>query len=91
LGLVSIGIDISSKEAWEPLKTVGAIDVDLANGLLRRSVAQGSGRSAIILKAIGIQNLNPDAIKAKNEAHHETSEIPILRFQQFPSCPANMG
>jgi transposase len=66
--LKSAGIDISSKEAWELLKTVRVVEIDLGNGEHKRSVTQGSGRAARILKVLGIQNLDPDATKAKNKA-----------------------
>jgi transposase len=66
--LKSAGIDISSKEAWELLKTVRVVDIDLGNGESKRSVTQGSGRAARILKIVGVQNLDPDARKAKNRA-----------------------
>jgi transposase len=66
--LKSAGTDISSKEAWELLKTVRVVDIDLGNGERKRSVTQGSGRAARILKTVGIQNLDPDARKGKNRA-----------------------
>jgi transposase len=55
------GIDISSKEAWQILKTVRVVDIDLGNGQRKQSVTQGSARAAQILKALGISNLRPDA------------------------------
>jgi len=66
--LKSAGIDISSKEAWQLLKTVRVVDIDLGNGEHKRSVTQGSGRAARILKIVGIQDLDPDATKTKNKA-----------------------
>lgn len=66
--LKSAGIDISSREAWHLLKTVRVVDIDLGNGEHKRSVTQGSGRAARILKALGIKNMEPDAPQAKHKA-----------------------
>jgi transposase len=66
--LKSAGVDISSKEAWQLLKTVRVVDIDLGNNEHKRSVTQGSGRAANILKILRIQNLDPDAQKGKNKA-----------------------
>src|SRR5437867_216466 len=66
--LKSAGIDISSKEAWQLLRTVRVVDIDLGNNESTRSVTQGSARAARILKAVGIKNLDPDTKKVKNRA-----------------------
>ena len=66
--LKSAGIDISSKEAWQLLRTVRVVDIDLGNNESTRSVTQGSARAARILKAVGIKNLDPDTKKVKNKA-----------------------
>jgi transposase len=66
--LKSAASDISSKEAWELLKTVRVVDIDLGAGQQKRSVTQGSARAARILKNVGITNLDPNAVKAKNKA-----------------------
>ena len=66
--LKSAGIDISSKEAWQLLRTVRVVDIDLGNNESTRSVTQGSARAARILKAVGIRNLDPDTKKVKNKA-----------------------
>jgi transposase len=58
-------IDISSKEAWQLLKTVRVVEIDLGNGKRKRSVTHGSSRAARILKALGINDLDPDATAAK--------------------------
>ena len=62
------GVDISSKEAWQILKTIRVIDIDFGNDEQKRSVTHGSGRAARILKILGIKNLDPDAAKGKNKA-----------------------
>lgn len=49
-------------------ETVRVVDIDLGSGEHKRSVTQGSGRAAEILKAVGIQHLDPDATRAKNKA-----------------------
>lgn len=66
--LKSAGIDISSKEAWQLLRTVRVVEIDLGNGETKRSVTEGSTRAARILRAVGIKNLDPDTKKVKNKA-----------------------
>lgn len=57
--LKASGIDISSKEAWQLLKTVRVVEFDLGNGRRKRSVTHGSARAARILKALAIHDLDP--------------------------------
>ena len=59
--LKSAGLDLSSKEAWQILKTVRVVEIDLGHGQQKRSVTQGTGRAARILRALGISGLDPDA------------------------------
>lgn len=66
--LKSAGIDISSRDAWQLLRTVRVVEIDLGNGETKRSVTEGSARAARILTAVGIKNLDPDAGKMKNQA-----------------------
>lgn len=68
--LKSAQIDISSEEAWQLLKTVRVVEIDLGNGEQKRSVTQGSARAARILRAAGVKNLDPDtrAKSAQNAA-----------------------
>lgn len=67
--LKAAGSDISSKEAWQILKTVRVVEIDLGNGKQRRSVTHGSGRAAHILKILKITDLDPNgAGKGKNRA-----------------------
>lgn len=67
--LKSAGIDLSSKEAWQILKTVRVVEIDLGQGQRKRTVTQGSARAARILKAVGVNDLEPDSrVKAKNRA-----------------------
>jgi len=63
--LKSAQIDTSSEEAWQMLKTVRVVEIDLGNGEQKRSVTHGTARAARILRAIGIKNLDPDS-KAKS-------------------------
>jgi len=58
--LKSARIDISSEEAWQLLKTVRVVEIDLGNGEQKRSVTHGSARAARILRAVGVMNLDPD-------------------------------
>jgi transposase len=66
--LKSAGVDISSKEAWQLLRTVRVVDINLGDNQQKRSVTQGSGRAARILKIVGVRNLDPDAAKGGNKA-----------------------
>jgi transposase len=59
--LKSAGLDLSSKEAWQILKTVRVVEIDLGHGQQKRSVTQGTARAARILRALGISDLDPDA------------------------------
>jgi transposase len=59
--LKSAGLDLSSKEAWQILKTVRVVEIDLGHGEPKRSVTQGTGRAAQILRALGISHLDPQA------------------------------
>jgi transposase len=55
----SAGIDLSSRQAWQTLKTVRVVDIDLGNGEHKQSVTQGSSQAAMILRALGIRALAP--------------------------------
>ncbi|HEX8895109.1 MAG TPA: IS1634 family transposase [Terriglobales bacterium] len=57
--LKSAGLDLSSHEAWQTLKTVRVVDIDLGNGEHKQSVTQGSSRAAAILRTLGIKDLDP--------------------------------
>jgi transposase len=54
-------IDISSEEAWQLLRTVRVVEIDLGNGEQKRSITHGSARAARMLKAVGVKNLDPDS------------------------------
>jgi len=53
------GIDLSSRQAWQALKTVRVVDIDLGQGEHKQSVTQGSSRAAMILRALAIKALDP--------------------------------
>jgi transposase len=59
--LKSAQIDISSEDAWQLLKTVRVVEIDLGTGEQKRSVTRGSARAARILRAVGVKNLDPDS------------------------------
>jgi len=63
--LKSAGIDLSSKQAWQMLKTVRIVDIDLGNGEHKQSVTQGSSRAAAILRTLGIKDADPVPGKAQ--------------------------
>jgi transposase len=64
--LKSAGLDISSREAWQLLKTVRVVEIGAGKGA--RSVTQGSGRAEKILKILGLKNLDPDTRKSGKKA-----------------------
>ncbi len=64
--LKAAGIDISSKEAWQILKTVRVVEIDLGRER-KRPVTQGSARAAQILSALGIRTLDPEANAKSNQ------------------------
>jgi transposase len=66
--LKSAGLDISSREAWQLLKTVRVVEIGFGDEKTTRSVTQGSGRAAKILKILGLKNLDPEARKAGKKA-----------------------
>src|SRR5215469_1842624 len=65
--LKSAGIDLSSHEAWQTLKTVRVVDIDLGNGEHKQSVTQGSRRAASILSTLGIKDLDPVPRKTQQQ------------------------
>jgi transposase len=56
------GLDLSSKEAWQILKTVRVVEIELGGGEQKRSVTHGTARAVRILRALGISNLDPDPL-----------------------------
>lgn len=66
--LKSAGNDLSSKQAWQALKTVRVVDIDLGNGEHKQSVTQGSSRAAAILSTLGIKDLDPVPGKTQHQA-----------------------
>ena len=65
--LKSAGMDLSSKHAWQTLKTVRVVDIDLGNGEHKQSVTQGSRRALTILSTLGIKELDP--VPRKTQQH----------------------
>jgi len=61
--LKAAGMDLSSQEAWQVLRTVRVVEIDVGRPEPQRSVTRGSGRAARILKALEIRNLNPNPVK----------------------------
>jgi len=66
--LKSAGLDISSREAWQLLKTVRVVEIGVGAEMTTRSVTQGSGRAAKILAILGLKNLDPDSRKTGKRA-----------------------
>lgn len=65
--LKSLQLDISSKEAWQLLRTIRVVEIDLDNGDRKRSVTEGSARASRILRVLGIKDLDPDIRKADHK------------------------
>jgi transposase len=61
--LKSAGLDISSREAWQLLKTVRVVEIGVGSETTARSVTKGSGRAEKILRLLGLKNLDPDTRK----------------------------
>jgi len=66
--LKSAGMDISSREAWQLLKTVRVVEIGLGASKTTRSVTQGSGRAARVLRILGLEHLDPDTRKTGKRA-----------------------
>ncbi len=62
--LKAAGMDISSREAWQLLKTIRVVEIRVSEGNTIRSVTRGSGRAARILKILGLAHTDPDTPKA---------------------------
>ena len=57
--LQKAGIDLSATAALTALKSVRVVDIDLGNKTTKRSVTRGSQRAATVLRALGIEHLQP--------------------------------
>lgn len=65
--LKASGLDLSSKEAWQILRTVRVVEMDVSPEQRKRSVTRGSGRAAQILKVLQIRDLEPGPTKKATE------------------------
>ncbi|HXL83288.1 MAG TPA: IS1634 family transposase [Casimicrobiaceae bacterium] len=52
-------LDLSASEALSALKSVRVVDIDLGDGTTKRSVTHGTQRSAAVLRALAITDLDP--------------------------------
>jgi hypothetical protein len=52
-------IDLSATEALTALKSVRVVDIDLGEGTTKRSVTAGTNRAAMVLRALGIEKIDP--------------------------------
>jgi transposase len=57
--LKAAGLDVSSTEALQALRSVRVVDFTLGAGQHKRSITRGTERAARILSALGITELNP--------------------------------
>lgn len=58
--LKTAGLALSAKEAWQILRTIRLVEIDLGNRKRQQSVTSGSDRAAKILSALKIHDLQPD-------------------------------
>jgi len=86
--LKAAGNDLSSKQAWQALKTVRVVDIDLGNGEHKQSVTQGSSRAAAILSTLGIKNLDPVSRPGGRVTHRRAR---FLIFNELQPESANRG
>jgi transposase len=52
-------LDLSAAEALTALKSVRVVDIDLGDGITKRSVTHGTQRAAAVLRALGIVDVDP--------------------------------
>jgi transposase len=52
-------LDLSATEALTALKSVRVVDIDLGDGTTKRSVTAGTHRAATVLRALGINKIDP--------------------------------
>jgi hypothetical protein len=52
-------LDLSATEALTALKSVRVVDIDLGNGITKRSLTAGTHRAAMVLRALGIDKTDP--------------------------------
>ena len=57
--LKAAGMDLSATEALQALRTVRVVDLELDDGLTRRTVTHATGRAAAVLSAMGVTRLDP--------------------------------
>jgi transposase len=57
--LQKAGTDLSATAALTALRSVRVVDIDLGNKTTKRSVTRGSQRAATVLRALGIEHLEP--------------------------------
>ena len=89
--LKAAALDISSKEAWQLLKTVRVVEIDLGDGQCKRSVTQGSARAAHILKVLGITDLDPAALGPEAGGLETHRKRRSFVFNMLRALTANMG
>jgi transposase len=68
--LKAAGLDLSSKEAWQILRTVRVVEIDVGQGKPQQSVTRDTGRAARVLKALDLRDLRP------GPAQKQTGEAP---------------
>ena len=57
--LQKAGVDHSATAALNAITSVGVIDIDLGKKTTKCSVTRGSQRAAILLRALGVEHLEP--------------------------------
>ena len=54
------GVDLSATEAFQALRSVSLVDIELGGGATKRSVTRGTQRAQRILGALGVDRLEPE-------------------------------
>src|SRR5260370_1955263 len=65
--LKAAGLDLSSTEALQVLRTVRVVDLELGDGRTKRTVTRGTARAAAILAALGLRDLDPPVPIGQNQ------------------------
>jgi hypothetical protein len=65
--LKAAGLDLSSTEALQALRTVRVVDLVLSDGRAKRTVTRGTARAARILAALGLTELEPPVAEHESQ------------------------
>jgi transposase len=60
-------LDLSAIDALTALKSIRVVDIDLGDGTTKRSVTAGTNRAAVVLRALGIEKIDPPTPQRQGE------------------------